>query len=124
MKYWSVLTIRPSFSLPILNNKTLNAGLGASVLLVAFLMFLHPLGSQAADFTGCLVGVLDGETIEALHTQYSERIRLSGIDCPEKGQAFGKRVEASAPNRVPCGWWSTATVSRSKPSPTSSLYPV
>jgi len=38
------------------------------------------------------VGLLDGDTIEVLHNTYPERIRLSGIDCPEKGQAFGKKA--------------------------------
>jgi len=37
----------------------------------------------AADFTGPVVSVLDGDTIEVLHNTYPERIRLSGIDCPE-----------------------------------------
>jgi endonuclease YncB( thermonuclease family) len=33
------------------------------------------------------VGILDSDTLEVLHNQRPERIRLSGIDCPEKGQA-------------------------------------
>jgi endonuclease YncB( thermonuclease family) len=41
----------------------------------------------AADFTGQVVSVLDGDTIEVLHNQHPERIRLSGIDCSEKCQA-------------------------------------
>ena len=47
----------------------------------------------AADFTGRVVGVIDGDTIEVLHNQRPERIRLSGIDCPEKGQAFGNNAK-------------------------------
>ncbi|MEO8339790.1 MAG: thermonuclease family protein [Nitrospirota bacterium] len=47
----------------------------------------------AADFSGPVVSVLDGDTIEVLHNQRSERIRLSGIDCPEKGQVYGKRAK-------------------------------
>ena len=50
----------------------------------------------AADFTGPVVSVLDGDTIEVLHNTYPERIRLSGIDCPEKGQAYGKRAKQAA----------------------------
>ncbi len=46
--------------------------------------------SEAFPFTGQVVGVLDGDTIEVLHNRKAERIRLQGIDCPEKGQAFGK----------------------------------
>ncbi|TKB94503.1 MAG: endonuclease [Nitrospira sp.] len=46
--------------------------------------------SEAFPFSGQVVGVLDGDTIEVLHNRKAERIRLQGIDCPEKGQAFGK----------------------------------
>jgi len=45
--------------------------------------------AHAADFSGHVVGVLDGDTIEVLHNTHPERVRLSGIDCPENGQAFG-----------------------------------
>jgi endonuclease YncB( thermonuclease family) len=41
----------------------------------------------ALDFTGPVVSVLDGDTLEVLHNNHPERIGLSGIDCPEKGQA-------------------------------------
>ncbi len=43
----------------------------------------------AADFTGRVVGVSDGDTITVLHNGKGERIRLHGIDCPEKRQALG-----------------------------------
>lgn len=39
---------------------------------------------------------MDGDTIEVLHSQHPERIRLSDIDCPEKGQAFGKKAKQPA----------------------------
>jgi endonuclease YncB( thermonuclease family) len=32
-------------------------------------------------FTGPVVSVLDADTLEVLHRQNPERIRLSGIDC-------------------------------------------
>ena len=42
----------------------------------------------ASDFTGPVVSVLDGDTLEVLHDGKAERIRLNGIDCHEKGQAL------------------------------------
>jgi len=43
---------------------------------------LIPATLCAADFSGPVVSVLDGDTIEVLHNQRPERIRLSGIHCP------------------------------------------
>jgi endonuclease YncB( thermonuclease family) len=51
-----------------------------------------PVGS-AADFEGKVISVLDGDTIEVLHDKKPERIRLYGIDCPEKGQPFGQKAK-------------------------------
>ena len=39
------------------------------------------------------MGVADGDTITLLHDGMGERIRLHGIDCPEKRQAFGNRAK-------------------------------
>ena len=39
---------------------------------------------------------MDGDTLEVLHDQHPERIRLSGIDCPEKGQAYGQKAKHAA----------------------------
>ncbi len=54
----------------------------------------------AADFTGRVVGVSDGDTITVLHNGNGERIRLHGIDCPEKRQAFGNRAKQFTSNLV------------------------
>jgi endonuclease YncB( thermonuclease family) len=67
----------------------------AAALLACILLF-RILSALAADFTGQVVGVLDGDTIEVLHNNHTERIRLNGIDCPEKGQAYGKRAKQAA----------------------------
>lgn len=50
----------------------------------------------AADYTGRVVGVIDGDTIEVLNGHHAERIRLNGIGCPEKDQAFGQRAKQAA----------------------------
>ena len=56
--------------------------------------------ANAADFTVPVVSVFDGDTIEVLHNTYPERIRLSGIDCPENGQAFASRAKQAASSLV------------------------
>ena len=39
-----------------------------------------------------MVGVSDGDTITVLNdAKVQHKIRLAGIDAPEKGQAFGER---------------------------------
>ena len=48
------------------------------------------------QFSGPVVSVLDGDTIEVLHNELSERIRLNGIDCPEKRQAYGQKAKHAA----------------------------
>ena len=53
-----------------------------------------------ADFSGPVVSVLDGDTLEVLHNRHPERIRLSGIDCPENGQAYGTRAKQAASELV------------------------
>ena len=42
---------------------------------------------------GKVVGVSDGDTITVLHDGQGEKIRLYGIDTPEKRQDFGKKAK-------------------------------
>lgn len=45
-------------------------------------------------FTGKVVRVLDGDTVEILSdNKILQRVRLAGIDAPEKGQPFGTRAK-------------------------------
>jgi endonuclease YncB( thermonuclease family) len=46
-----------------------------------------------SEYHALVVRVLDGDIIEVLHHQHPERIRLDGIDCPEKGQAYGHQAK-------------------------------
>jgi endonuclease YncB( thermonuclease family) len=56
--------------------------------------------SCATEVTLQVVSVLDGDTIEVLHNNRAERLRLNGIDCPEKGQAHGKRAKQATSELV------------------------
>ena len=49
--------------------------------------------ANAATFQGKVVHIADGDTITVLNEAKKEtKIRLNGIDCPEKGQAFGNKA--------------------------------
>jgi endonuclease YncB( thermonuclease family) len=63
-----------------------------SSLTFTLLIFLVSLSVSAEDFTGQVVKVIDGDTIEVMHLGKAERVRLHGVDCPEMGQSFGKRA--------------------------------
>jgi len=58
------------------------------LLLVLPLTFCYPWNSYADYFSGPVVSVLDSDTIKVLHNTHHGRVRLSGIDCPEKSQAW------------------------------------
>jgi len=45
-----------------------------------------------AVMSGRVIGISDGDTIEVLTSAGSRRIRLHGIDCPERRQPFGDRA--------------------------------
>jgi len=48
--------------------------------------------SSSADINGRIVRVLDGDTVEMLEPgNQLVRIRLAGIDAPEKSQPLGQR---------------------------------
>jgi endonuclease YncB( thermonuclease family) len=57
--------------------------------------------ANAETITGQVVGVADGDTITILDdTNTQHKIRLSGIDAPEKRQAFGNASKQSLADMV------------------------
>lgn len=59
-------------------------------IIVAALLLLAAPTILAATLTGRVVKVTDGDTINVLdHTNSQHRIRLQGIDAPERKQAYG-----------------------------------
>ena len=72
----------------------------AALLALAFVAGLASCGQPAGrqTFAGKVVGVADGDTLVVLAGTAQVRVRLHGIDCPERGQAFGaaaKRLASS-----------------------------
>lgn len=50
------------------------------------------LNADAATLSGKVIGISDGDTIDVLDSsKITYRIRLAGIDAPEKAQPFGQR---------------------------------
>lgn len=54
----------------------------------------------AAEFSGKVVGLSDGDTLTVLAGKTQVKVRLAGIDCPEKSQAFGTKARQFASSLV------------------------
>ena len=64
-------------------------------LILIFILFLSNF-AYAKTIEGLVVGVADGDTITVLDQQKNTyKIRLQGIDAPEKKQAFGEKSKQS-----------------------------
>lgn len=68
--------------------KIFSKGLWLSFFLLCCVSF-----ASATSFTGRVVKVSDGDTIQVMHGGHAEKIRLDGIDCPENKQAFGQAAK-------------------------------
>jgi len=53
---------------------------------------LAPSDLPYGTFSGKVVGVADGDTIDVLYKNAEVKVRLFGVDCPEKDQAYGSRA--------------------------------
>lgn len=64
------------------------------IYVIALLSFCFSL--EAATLQGKVVSVADGDTITVLDSQKTQhKIRLQGIDAPERAQAFGNKSKQS-----------------------------
>lgn len=66
-------------------------------LLIPFFLSLF-LIAAAPTLTGRVVGVSDGDTITILVDKEQYKIRLHGVDCPEKRQAYGTKAKLFTPD--------------------------
>ncbi len=55
-----------------------------------------PSGRTAGGMQGKVTGIKDGDTFEVLINGKQEVVRLAHIDCPERGQPFGKAAKQFA----------------------------
>jgi endonuclease YncB( thermonuclease family) len=82
----------------------------ARIAAAALLAFLA--ASAFADIEGSVVGVSDGDTVTVLdEARTQHKIRLAGIDAPEKAQAFGNKSKQALSD---CAFGRRARVTGSK----------
>ncbi len=66
-----------------------------------WLALILPLLAFADSFTGKVIAVTDGDTVKVLREgNVQEKIRLLGIDAPEKKQAFGPQSKEALSRKV------------------------
>lgn len=64
-------------------------------------IFLFCVASYGEELTGKVVGVKDGDTVVVLSAEKQQVVvRLSGIDAPEKAQAFGSKAKQALSDLV------------------------
>lgn len=63
---------------------------------LAALALLLPALALAGSWTGDVVRIIDGDTLEVVGSCGPVRVRLFGIDCPERGQPFAQAATAKA----------------------------
>ena len=69
--------------------------------LFSLALLLFSFGLNAGTIQGKVVGVADGDTITVLDaTNTQHKIRLQGIDAPEKAQPFGQKSKQSLSQMV------------------------
>ncbi len=81
-------------------------------IMIATVIAATALPAFADSFTAKVIGVSDGDTITVLDaTKTQIKIRLSGIDAPESGQAFGSNSKKALSD---CAFGKAATIDGDK----------
>lgn len=57
-------------------------------------------GTYADSFTGKVVAITDGDTVQVMHNGKAEKIRLWGIDAPERNQAYGTKAKQFLSDKI------------------------
>ena len=70
------------------------------LLFVLAIILLASVSLAAEPYQAKVVGISDGDTITVLHNGQGEKIRLYGIDTPERRQAFGNKAKQFTSDQV------------------------
>jgi endonuclease YncB( thermonuclease family) len=77
-----------------LDQRSSSAGMRWLLLVLAFAIHV----SWADTLVGKVVAIADGDTLTVFTGEFQYKIRLAGIDAPEKRQPFGERSKQSLAN--------------------------
>ena len=68
-----------------------------AAVLFAVILLAAPHALAVKPFLARVVEVVDGDTLQVMRTEGGTiKVRLDGIDCPEKGQRYGKEARRLA----------------------------
>lgn len=69
--------------------------------LLVMLVFFSGCTESKGEFKGRITAISDGDTVTALTGSNEQvKIRLSGIDCPERGQAWGQNAKKAISDHI------------------------
>ena len=75
--------------------------MNAKAAFFTVLLLIFPIFAFSDTLTGRVVGVADGDTVTVLDAQHTQhKVRLMGIDAPEKNQPFGNESKKSLSDQV------------------------
>ncbi len=84
-----------------------------AAILFAIILLTTPHALAAKTFSAHVVEVVDGDTLKVNPREGGTiKIRLYGIDCPEKGQRYGKRPGGWRIGCLTGGWCSSNHLAR------------
>ena len=77
--------------------------------LLGLLLFISLIFPLPDDFQGKAVSIADGDTVTVMRGREQVKVRLNGIDAPEKNQSFGTKSKDALAVQQPRGTKSKQT---------------
>ena len=72
-----------------------NADFTRARLLLGILLTFASMASTAGTLIGSVIGIADGDTLTLLVDRQAYKVRIAGIDAPEKRQAWGEKSKTN-----------------------------